>query len=86
MSRVIVCAAIRNGTGDVICSARHYDSLMEAQLAKSKSSWPASEIEEGFIDNVGGFYSRKEAYKVAEANGQIVRSGHNKELHSENLY
>ena len=30
--RVVVCAAIRNSSGVIICSARHFDALMHRQI------------------------------------------------------
>lgn len=83
----IVCAAIKNAQGSVICSARHFDGLMRAQIAiHSEDGW--QQAEQGFVDQRGGFWTRKEAYLIAKAAGQIFRrvGGDDKCLYSENLY
>ena len=46
-------------------------------------------IEQGFIDQCGNFLTREEAWKVAEAADQIIRTGpgfSGPMLYSENLY
>ncbi len=89
--RRVVCAAIRNCNGEIICSARHYDLLMHAQIKTSTSieDWKKkSSVEQGFIDQWGTYMSREEALEVATAAGQVLRrcGGDRKELFSENLY
>ena len=43
--------------------------------------------EQGFIDQFGKFYNRKDAYIIAKENGQIIRDlGETDELFSEHLY
>ncbi len=93
----IVCAAMRQD-GFVVTGARHFDVIMRATilaLNKSTKGW-----EQGFIDQFGKFYTRKEAWKVADKNGQIRRGtgfesfsnprkagiGDDGVLFSENLY
>ena len=49
------------------------------------------QFEEGFVDQHGRFYDRREAYKIAAANGQIRRrvggdATDGGTLYSENLY
>ena len=91
--RLIVCAAIRK-SGHVICGARHMDNLMREQIRAMfdgrpnalKANWGG--WEQGFVDNMGVFLTREEAWEVANAAGQIrLRcGGDNGRLFSENLY
>lgn len=95
-SPIIVCAANRHrDTGLVICGARHWDPVMRATLerlhplevyARSWTKW-----DQGFIDQHGQWYTRTEAWVVAQANGQIRRrvggdTADGGTLYSENLY
>jgi hypothetical protein len=91
IQRRVVCAAIRNCKGEIICGARHYDSIMHAQIKASNSieSWKLkSSVEQGFIDQWGIYMSRTEALEVAKQAGQILRrcGGDQNILFSENLY
>jgi hypothetical protein len=88
MERQIVCAAIRNKNGRIICGARHYDSVMHSQILASNDDWTKSEIDQGFIDQRGAFLTRQEAYIIATERGQIKRrvGGDDGKLFSENLY
>ena len=88
MERRIVCAAIRNEAGCIICSARHFDHLMNMQVAKSMASWDGK-VEQGFIDQRGEFLSRTDAWKVAWEAKQVRRRVGGDEkcvLYSENIY
>ena len=74
-TRVIVCAAIRNNkTGVVLCGVHHgrcKDQAMDLELlgrSEENTSWIP-----GFIDNDNNFLTRAEAWKVADAAGQIRR-------------
>ena len=84
--RRVVCAAIRNEVYDVICSPRHWDSLMRAQVSCAIGAW--SKAEQGFVDQYGEWLTREEAWDVAEAAGQIIRrvGGDGGRLFNENLY
>jgi hypothetical protein len=77
---VVVCAALRNVHGTIICGPRHWDSICRGT---SKDGW-----EQGFVDQRGVFMTREEAWKVAEAAMQIIRrcGGDGERLFSENLY
>jgi hypothetical protein len=81
----------------VILGARHWDTLMRDARDSFNSDVPswrkldAGKEEQGFIDQFGVFMTREEAWKVAEAAGQILyrcggdtRNGGT--LYSENLY
>lgn len=83
MERRIVCAAIRDGHGSIICGPRHWDKICRST---KHDAW-----EQGFVDQRGEFLTREEAWKVAEAAGQILRrvggdSINGGRLFSENLY
>lgn len=70
--RVIVCPAIRaRDTGVVLCGLHHGTCMGQAinlGLKKEGQRWDI-----GFIDNKGVFVDRKEAWKIADAAGQIRR-------------
>lgn len=91
MDRRIVCAANRNAaTGMIILGARHFDSIMQQQMAarptEEQDDWRKSE--HGFIDQNGKFLTRDEAWLVASHAEQILRrvGGDDHTLYSENLY
>lgn len=101
MQQVIVCAAMRKGDV-IVAGARHFDSVMRSQIKAMDTDAPQpwGGCEQGFIDQWGNFLTRREAWKVADAAGQIRRpTGWEKEfqprpanigdeaiLFSENLY
>jgi len=102
----IVCAAnhysfknIINQEDDfLIVGPRHNDLTMlnqlkicEVYLNDEGILIEDAHVEQGFIDQFGDFYTRQEAWKIAEANGQIYRrvGGDDRNggtLYSENLY
>ncbi len=84
--RVIVCAAIRDADGHIICGPRHWDEIMCKQVAWSNAPWKTAE--QGFVDQHGVFLNRKDARLVAWAANQVVRrcGGDDDALYSENLY
>ncbi len=86
----IVCAAYLSGKFLAV-GPRHYDSTMKQQIENFDELWGEEKIIQGFIDQFGDFYTRQEAWKIAEANGQIYRrcDGDDADggtLYSENLY
>lgn len=93
----IVCAANRLVMGGetiyTFVGARHWDKHMR-MLVPLIQDWAKPDKihwEPGFIDQYENFYSRKQAWPIAEANGQIVRRVGGDEsdggtLYSENLY
>lgn len=101
--RRVVCAACQWTLHEyysepiIILGARHFDKLMHEAVASFNSDTPTwrtlvggKEVQ-GFIDQWGVFMDRQEAWKVAEAAGQILyRCGgdraHGGALYSENLY
>ena len=84
----IVCAANKHPTtGRIVCGARHYDTLMRAQIYAAEGSDVWKGCEQGFIDQRGRFWTREEAWGIAETNKQIrKRVGVEGTLFSENLY
>lgn len=88
--RMVVCAAIKHQcTYDLIVGPRHFDATMACWIERSGMDWHRAE--QGFIDQHGEFLSRQEAWKVADAAGQIRRrvgsdGPDGKGLFSENLY
>lgn len=96
----IVCAAmtfdINNiGIFDIITSPRHFDTSCHSMLRYIKDTYGSYDVitnpVQGFVDQFGKFYTRTEAWKIAEANGQIrFRVGgdtaNGGTLYSENLY
>ena len=80
--RRVVCAAIKDGYGTIVCGPRHWDKIMH-QSAAGKWAW-----EQGFVDQHGEWLTREEAWVIAEAAGQIIRrvGGDGGRLFSENLY
>lgn len=91
----IVCAANRSADGRIILGARHWDNLMRSQYDPIMDS-PSSAWEQGFIDQHGVFYNRKNAWVIACERRQIRKYVGNQsykddnvygaELYSENLY
>lgn len=93
MPQTVVCAAQRRwDTKEIICGARHFDPIMQANIkALSKSdedqaAWRGSE--QGFIDQKGNFLTREEGLKIATETGQMMRrcGGDHRQLYSDNLY
>lgn len=89
--RRVVCAAIRAADGTLLLGIRHYSTDMHNQLSvradREKFKCRHGD-DQGFVDQFGVYLTRKEAWIVAEAAGQIVRrcGGDGEELFSENLY
>lgn len=78
--RRVVCAALKDSNGTVICGPRHWDKLCRGT---GHAGW-----EQGFVDQQGEFLTREEAWVIATAAGQIIRrvGNDNGRLFSENLY
>ena len=86
----IVCAA--NKCLDMIAvGPRHFDKVMQRQIAFYGSLWKKDKVEQGFIDQFGTFHNRHDSWIIAEAAGQIWRrcggdTIDDGRLFSENLY
>jgi hypothetical protein len=75
--RRIICAAVRSrSTSKVVIGLHYYDTFMLS--AMTVEDFPSYEDrgERGFIDQHGVFLTPTEAWKVAEAAGQILFKGH----------
>lgn len=89
--RRVVCSAIRAEDGELLLGIRHYSTDMHKQIdaredgAKFENGRRETQ---GFVDQYGVFLTRKEAYQVAKAAGQIIypHACTNEELYSEGLY
>lgn len=85
--RRLVSAAIQK-EGRIITGPRHYDSTMRSQIEASEGwdFWKGG-VKQGFVDQMGHFYGRDAAWRLAEKNGQIIRKVSTPgTLYSENLY
>ena len=92
----IVCAANRLGS-IIILGLRHWDGIMRESIENADKCWTLpqdTQWEQGFIDNLGCFLTREDAWIVAVDAGQIIKrvggdfnvdTGVGK-LYSENLY
>lgn len=82
----VVCAALRLGSGSIVCGPRHFDKTMHGQIAATSLNW--AQAEQGFVDQYGAFLTRKEAWDVAKRQDQIRRDSTKSvgTLYSEHLY
>jgi hypothetical protein len=73
--RRVVCAAVRAFDGDVLVGIRHYSRDMHKQI---ESRFDGAKFQhrmgddQGFVDQFGDYMTREEAFKVADAAGQVV--------------
>lgn len=86
MTRRVVCAALRHRDGRVLAGVRHFCPVMQPWFMLDPwQDW--ADAEQGFIDNQYQFVTREEAWKIAEAAGQILPNApHRGLLFSEDLY
>lgn len=86
----MVCAALRAADGDILIGIRHYSKDMHALIDKRYMGkfMFLGDAHQGFVDQYGVYMNREEAYKVAEAAGQILypEACIGKKLYSEALY
>lgn len=92
----IICAAIRYRDGLIVAGPRHWDRTMGRIADHLPHFYSAKSqlIEQGFIDQHGTFYTRREAWKIAQRSDQIitrVNGDYDPDtfdgiLYSENLY
>lgn len=88
----IVCSANKLSNGVILIGIRHWDSHMHYQRSLMVDDDKAPELTkghiQGFLDQFGKFYTREEAYIVAEKNSQIIRNLNHStnKLYSEHLY
>ena len=94
MNHRIVCAAnqysclLDETKTLIVIGARHWDSIMRDHFRLISDRVDRKSEIQGFIDQFGKFYTRQEAFVIAEENNQIIRrvGGDNGKLFSENLY
>lgn len=88
----IVCAAIRAEDGSVITGIRHYSGDMHSQIMSRNDGdkfCHRNGDDQGFVDQRGGYHTRKQAWIIAEKAGQLLYrhdADNNDTLYSENLY
>lgn len=73
--RRVVCAAIRAADGELLLGIRHYSRDMHRQIDARPDGYRFRhrlDKDQGFVDQWGCWLSRTEAYRVAEAAGQII--------------
>ena len=73
--RRVVCAPIRAADGEILLGLRHYSPDMHRQIAARADGWKFKhrlDGDHGFVDQHGVFMSRGEAWRVAQAAGQII--------------
>ena len=83
MTERVVCAANRyRRWGDkqpafiIVCGVRHHDAIMNSAIRlyrRDAQIAPDDHGEQGFVNQRGEFLTRKEAWVVAQAAGQIFR-------------
>lgn len=74
LSPRIVCAAMLLKNGDVVTGIRHFSPDMRAIMLKAYGEGYHLQVEtQGFVDQFGKFYTRAEAWTLADKNGQILR-------------
>lgn len=72
--RRVVCAAIRAADGSVLMGIRHYSMDMHRQIEARRDGDKFKhrhDEDQGFVDQLGIYMTREEAYGVAEAAGQL---------------
>jgi hypothetical protein len=98
----IVCAANKHPhSQEIAIGIRHFCPLMRLNISMMCSNRQVDSMtgedeyslgwinsEQGFVDQHGVFYTRKAAWKIADANGQIFRDKDKcaGDLYSEHLY
>lgn len=84
----IVCAAMKMEDGSIVVGVRHFSPDMRAIMKKAYGDKYWLQVEEqGFIDSMGNFLTRSEAWQRAKETNQILREvSVPGELYSENLY
>lgn len=82
----IVCSANKHKiSGRLILGPRHWDNTMRAQIQDGEHH---GQFLQGFVDQWGEWYSREEAYKIAEKAGQLLfhKEEWGQRLYSESIF
>jgi hypothetical protein len=85
--RVVCAACRRKDSGLIVVGARHFDVVMRCVIKSLHLDY--AEWDQGFIDQHCNFLTRKEAFKIAKQQNQILRKTGNQgdqSLTSEDLY
>jgi len=79
---LVKSAVCRDGV--IVTGKRHCDAIRNAV----EQGWkiPIMQSEQGFVDEEGNYYSRKEAMAVAIKSGMMDESSIDKTLYSEDLW
>ena len=88
VNRRVVCAALLNKDGRIVCGPRHFDQTMMVQIKDRPGVDSWRDADQGFIDQRGVYLTREEAWEIAERENQILRRVGSDVpcLFSENLY
>ena len=75
----------------MLVGPRHFDYVMLLQYRVLRIQYEEDESEKGFVDQEGKFYTRQEAWRLAQETQQILHrvsgdEAHGGTLFSENLY
>jgi hypothetical protein len=71
---IIVSAAMLMKNGDIVVGIRHFSPEMRSIMLKAYGEGYHLQVKiQGFVDQYGTFYDRKEAWKIADKMGQIRR-------------
>jgi hypothetical protein len=71
---IIVCAAMKMKDGMIIPGVRHFSPEMRQIMQRIYGNKYHLQVDkQGFIDQYGDFYSRREAFLIANNNSQIRR-------------
>lgn len=89
--RRVVCAAARAEDGRIIVGIRHYSGDMYSQIfARGDGRQFENRYgeDQGFVDQLGIYMTREEAWIIANEAGQIINyiAGQEGILYSEHLY
>lgn len=72
----IVCAANKMSDGTIILGIRHFCKMMHQNIEAHYGKNPPQEVYhnsiQGFVDQHGEFYDRKQAWSIAYTSNQIV--------------
>lgn len=75
-----IAQAAYNYNGYIVTGTRHSCPIMEMQIMMMEEvleEWCGMDkMIQGFTDQYGNFLTRKEAYPIAKAAGQIIREDH----------
>jgi len=80
----VVCASIQLEDGTLLLGARHWDHHMLNQA--ERIGYTGIGLVQGFIDQFGNFLDRRQAWKVAQRQKQLIRKTGCEDFDSEEGY